>query len=112
MIDIVAMLDALEVANETHDHPPVATVEEARAHWAAIDAVHTKNLFLKDAGGAYWLIAMPAEQPLDLKALPAKIGAKRLRFAPSEDLGRLLRVQRGQYRHSRSSTTSMRRSRS
>jgi Ala-tRNA(Pro) deacylase len=95
MTDVLAMLDDLGIAAETHAHPPVLTVEEARAHWATIDARHTKNLFLKDASGAHWLVCMPADAPLDLKALPARIGSKRLRFAPPEDLERLLDVQPG-----------------
>jgi Ala-tRNA(Pro) deacylase len=95
MSDILATLDELGIAAETHAHPPVLTVEEARAHWGAIDARHSKNLFLKDAGGAYWLVCMPADAPLDLKSLPARIGSKRLRFAPAEDLERLLGVQPG-----------------
>ncbi len=95
MTDLFGQLDALGIVHETHDHPPVFTVEQSRAHWAAIDAAHTKNLLLKDAGGAYWLVVMPAEAVLDLKGLPARIGAKRLRFASADDLMRLLGVESG-----------------
>ena len=79
----------------TYGHPPVATVEEAREHWASIAAAHTKNLLLKDEGRRYWLVVMPADMPLDLKILPAVIGSKRLRFAPADDLMRLLGVSTG-----------------
>jgi Ala-tRNA(Pro) deacylase len=89
------MLGRLGIEAQTHAHAPVLTVEEARATWPAIDAAHTKNLFLKDAGGAFWLVCMPADAPLDLKALPARIGSKRLRFAPAEDLEQLLGVRPG-----------------
>jgi Ala-tRNA(Pro) deacylase len=95
MIDIAAALSALDIENHVHHHPPVLTVEEARGHWAAIDATHSKNLLLKDAAGTFWLVCMPAEAPLDLKALPAKIGSKRLRFAPAEQLPDLLGVEVG-----------------
>jgi Ala-tRNA(Pro) deacylase len=95
MTDLIAFLRALGVETETHAHPPVLTVDEARAHWAAIDAAHTKNLLLKDAGGVFWLVVMPAEATLDLKSLPARIGSKRLRFAPPEELPRLLGVETG-----------------
>jgi hypothetical protein len=80
MTDVIGMLDQLGIESQTHEHPPVLTVDEARAHWATIDAAHSKNLLLKDAGGVFWLVVMPAEKPLDLKALPARIGSKRLRF--------------------------------
>ena len=94
MTDLFDRLDALGVTHETHDHPPVFTVEESRAHWASIDAAHTKNLLLKDDRG-FWLVVMPADAPLDLKALPAKIGSRRLRFASADDLMRLLGVASG-----------------
>lgn len=86
MSELFALLDAAGVVHRTYEHPPVFTVEDARRHRAGIDAAHTKNLFLKDAAGAYWLVVMPADKPLDLKALPGKIGSKRLRFAPADQL--------------------------
>lgn len=95
MSDVLALLDSLGIAHSTHDHPPVFTVDEARGHWSAIAATHTKNLFLKDAAGRYWLVAMPAEKPLDLKSLPDKIGSKRLRFAPAEQLLDILGIAPG-----------------
>lgn len=95
MTDVLAMLDELGIESLTFDHPPVLTVDEARAHWAGIDAAHTKNLVLKDAGGDHFLVVLPAEMPLDLKSLPARIGAKRLRFAPADQLPDLLGVTSG-----------------
>lgn len=94
MTDLFARLDALGIAHHTHAHPPVFTVEESRAHWASIDAAHTKNLLLKD-DRCFWLVVMPAEAALDLKGLPVRIGSKRLRFASADDLMRLLGVQSG-----------------
>lgn len=95
MTDLFGQLQSLGLDHETHDHPPVFTVEQSRAHWAAIDAAHTKNLLLKDAGGAFWLVVAPAEATIDLKALPARIGSRRLRFASAEDLQRLLGIESG-----------------
>lgn len=95
MTDILALLESSGIASQTHHHPPVLTVAEAREHWASIDAAHTKNLLLKDEGGAYWLVCMPAEKPLDLKSLPPRIGSKRLRFAPADQLRELIGVDTG-----------------
>jgi Ala-tRNA(Pro) deacylase len=93
--DVLAMLERADIAHRTVSHPPVRTVEEARAHWADIDAQHTKNLLLKDAGNRLWLVSMPAEKPLDLKALPDRIGSKRLRFASPDQLHDVLRIAPG-----------------
>lgn len=95
MSDVLDMLDRLGIETETFAHPPVLTVEAAREHWATIDAAHTKNLVLKDAAGRCFLVVLPAEQPLDLKSLPDKIGSKRLRFAPADQLPDLLGVEAG-----------------
>ena len=35
---VAARLRELGIAYARHEHPPVATVEEAEAHWAGIDA--------------------------------------------------------------------------
>jgi Ala-tRNA(Pro) deacylase len=41
-------------------------------------------LFLKDAGGALWLVSAPTARQIDLKALPKLIGAKRLSFGSAD----------------------------
>jgi Ala-tRNA(Pro) deacylase len=86
MSDVLALLDRLGVTTVTHAHPPVYTVEEARAHSAGIAGAATKNLFLKDESRRFWLIVMPADMALDLKTLRTRIGSKRLRFASPEEL--------------------------
>jgi Co/Zn/Cd efflux system component len=50
-------------------------VEQGHAVWAGIPGVHCKNLFLKDAKARLWLVVAPADRRIDLKALPALIGA-------------------------------------
>jgi len=83
------------IAYEIIEHPPVMTVEAARSHWAALPGFGAKNLLLKDAGGRLWLVVLPAEAPVDLKALPARIGSKRLSFARPPDLAATLAVEPG-----------------
>jgi Ala-tRNA(Pro) deacylase len=47
--DLFAFLDRLGIAHCTVTHPPLFTVEEARALRGQIAGGHTKNLFLSDA---------------------------------------------------------------
>jgi Ala-tRNA(Pro) deacylase len=63
-----------------YEHPAVFTVEESQQHCAHIPGVHCKNLFLKDKKDVLWLVTAPDERVVDLKALPDKIGSKRLSF--------------------------------
>ena len=44
-------LEALGITFEPYQHPPIATAEEGDVHWSGIDAVHCKNLFLRNQKG-------------------------------------------------------------
>ncbi|MGH6649897.1 MAG: prolyl-tRNA synthetase associated domain-containing protein [Sphingopyxis sp.] len=92
---LLADLDALAIPFASFDHVAVFTVAESDAVNAAIPGVHTKNLFLKDKDGAYWLVTVPGEARVDLKALPAAIGSKRVSFGKAEDMARLLGISPG-----------------
>lgn len=90
-----ADLSSLAIPFAEHEHIAVFTVEESRLVDADIPGAHTKNLFLKDAGGAFWLVTVPAEARVDLKALPAAIGCKRVSFGKAGDMERLLGITPG-----------------
>lgn len=92
---LLADLDALAIPFAAHEHAAVFTVAESDAVNAAIPGAHTKNLFLKDAGGAFWLVTVPGESRVDLKALPAAIGCKRVSFSKAGDMQRLLGIAPG-----------------
>ncbi|MFZ9395129.1 MAG: prolyl-tRNA synthetase associated domain-containing protein [Erythrobacter sp.] len=92
---LFADLAALRIAHQRHEHIAVFTVEESRLVDADIPGAHTKNLFLKDAGGAFWLVTVPSEARVDLKALPQVIGCKRVSFGKAEDMVRLIGISPG-----------------
>jgi len=92
---LLADLAALSIAYEGHEHRAVFTVDESRDLNAQIPGNDTKNLFLKDAGGHFWLLTVPAEARVDLKALPQAIGCKRVSFGKPEDMARLLDISPG-----------------
>ncbi len=92
---LYADLQALDIPYDVVEHPAVFTVEESRAVDGDIPGAHTKNLFLKDAGGRFWLVTVPAALRADLKALPAAMGAKRVSFGKGEDMERLIGVTPG-----------------
>lgn len=92
---LAADLAALGIATETHEHEAVFTVEESAAIHAAMPGAHTKNLFLKDAGGQFWLVTVEHSLRVDLKALAGRIGAKKLSFGKAEDMEALLGIAPG-----------------
>ncbi len=86
---------ALGIVYEVHEHQPVFTVEESSRHTRHIPGAHTKNLFLKDKKGAFWLVTVPDAARVDLKALPASIGCGRVSFGSAEDMELLLGISPG-----------------
>ncbi|MEZ5680655.1 MAG: prolyl-tRNA synthetase associated domain-containing protein [Erythrobacter sp.] len=92
---LLADLASLAIPFSAHEHVAVFTVEESRKVDADIPGAHTKNLFLKDAGGDFWLVTVPARARVDLKALPAAIGCKRVSFGKADDMERLLGIAPG-----------------
>lgn len=92
---LLADLDALAIPFASYEHAAVFTVAESDQVNAAIPGAHTKNLFLKDNGGAFWLVTVPGEARVDLKVLPATIGSKRVSFGKAEDMERLLGISPG-----------------
>lgn len=93
--DMLGALRGLGLEWTLTEHAAVFTVEESAQLHQDIAGVHTKNLFLKDAGGQFWLVTAPHEARVDLKALPAAIGSRKLSFGKADDMERLLRIAPG-----------------
>ena len=93
--DLFALLDRLGVDHATLDHPPVFRVGEGHEVKAALPGGHTKNLFLKDAKDALWLVSALGDASIDLKVLHRVIGAARLSFGSAERMQAALGVTPG-----------------
>jgi len=84
---VYAKLDELGITVERYEHPPAFTVDEAREHWAAIDATHCKNLFLRNQKGTrHYLVILEASKTADLRAVSDQLGDGKLSFASPERL--------------------------
>lgn len=92
---LLADFAALGIASDVHEHAAVFTVEESADLHARIAGLHTKNLFLKDSSGMFWLVSARHDLRVDLKALAGVIGAKKLSFGKPEDMEALLGVTPG-----------------
>jgi len=94
-VGLLADLRVLAIPFAAHEHEAVFTVAESDAVHAAMPGAHTKNLFLKDKGGSFWLVTVPSDARVHLKALPAAIGCKHVSFGKAEDMERLLGITPG-----------------
>ena len=87
--------DRSGIAFQKLEHEPVFTVDESAAIHRRMPAAHTKNLFLKDKKGAFWLVVLPSDRRADLKAIAKTVGAGKFSFGKPEDMERLLHVAPG-----------------
>jgi Ala-tRNA(Pro) deacylase len=93
---LLALLDELAISYDRYDHAPVNTCEEAELAVPSVDAVQTKNLFLRDKRGRrHILLVTSCEKSVDLKAFRERCGADHLSFASPERLAKYLGVEPG-----------------
>jgi Ala-tRNA(Pro) deacylase len=93
--DLFAFLDRLGIRHTTVSHPPLFTVADSQSLRGQIPGGHTKNLFLKDKGGALFLIVADEEARIELKSIHHRIGGKRVSFGAAELLMQHLGVMPG-----------------
>ena len=88
---------SLGIATETVEHAPVFTVAESQSVKAQLPGAHSKNLFVKDKKGRFFLIVRRGTTPTSTSsALHEAIGASgRLSFGSAEQLRELLGVEPG-----------------
>jgi Ala-tRNA(Pro) deacylase len=92
---LMARLAALKIPTTTVDHAAVFTVAESDEVSRAIPGGHTKNLFLKDAKGALFLVIAEAHTAVDLKTLHKTLGCARLSFGKPDLLMEVLGITPG-----------------
>ena len=92
---LFARLDQLGIAHRSVEHPPVFTVEEAKALRGNLPGHHIKNLFLRNKKEEMWLVVALEDRAIDLKRLGEMLGAGRLSFGSAERLRKYLGVEPG-----------------
>ena len=94
--ELLKTLKALNIETTTHEHEAVFTVEESSKIKQDIPGGHTKNLFLKDKKGNFFLIVAEGTAQIKLNSVHTIIGAKgRVSFGKPEALMELLGVKPG-----------------
>ena len=92
---LFATFEALGIPFVNHHHVPVFTVEESETVTHTIAGAHTKNLFVKNRKGNYFLITVPHHKKVDLNTLAKNLGAGRFSFASGDDLVAIMGVKPG-----------------
>ena len=92
---LLARLESLGIRATTVRHPPVFTVDEAKALRGELEGAHVKNLFVRDKKGAMWLVVALEDRRIDLRALALLLGHKRFSLASEDRLRAYLGVEPG-----------------
>ncbi|MGD2186308.1 MAG: prolyl-tRNA synthetase associated domain-containing protein [Desulfobacterales bacterium] len=96
MVDLYQILAEHGIEYERYDHPAVYTVEDVKRLVPPLPAAKTKNLFLRDhKGRRHFLVIVPADKRVDIKALHGAIGSSRLSFGSANRLKKYLGVDPG-----------------
>ena len=93
--DLFKLFGELGIVHTDRGPPPVYTVDDAKALRGEIPGGHCKNLFLKDKKAQLWLVVCLEDTAVDMKSLPAIIGAARVSFGKPELLKEVLGVGPG-----------------
>ena len=90
------ILDELNIKFNYHEHPPVATINEARKYWKNIETTHCKNIFFRNhKGNKHYLVILNSEQQLDIHDLEKRLMQGKLSFASAQRLQKYLGVEQG-----------------
>ncbi|PIR02890.1 MAG: hypothetical protein COV60_03205 [Candidatus Magasanikbacteria bacterium CG11_big_fil_rev_8_21_14_0_20_43_7] len=97
MNSVEQYLQSHDITYIPHTHRAVFTCEEAEQHCADIPGLACKNLFLRNKKRSrYFLLVLPAQKKIDIKAFAEIVGEKnKLTFASADELRELLRVDPG-----------------
>jgi Ala-tRNA(Pro) deacylase len=95
-VPVLTYLQQLGIEYETYEHEPINTAEEGDRLWFGIDAVHSKNLFLRNQkGDRHYLLIVRHHKRVDLRAAANQIGDGKLSFASPQRLMAHLGVRPG-----------------
>lgn len=93
---LAAAFARLGIPWRIYRHPPVFTVDEAQRLRGEVPGAHVKNLFLRDKREQMWIVTVPEERPVDLRALRGILGSSgNPSFGSADRLRRVLGVEPG-----------------
>lgn len=94
--ELLSILNNKGYKTTTVEHEALFSVDQSRKLRGEISGAHTKNLFVKDKKGNYFLLVLEENAKIDLNRLHKIIGAKsRLSFGKPEMLMQYLGVTPG-----------------
>jgi Ala-tRNA(Pro) deacylase len=94
--ELYTILNNLNIPYEYHEHPPVATIEAAIAHWKDYNSGRCKNIFFRNhKGDRHYLVILEHLRQLNIHDLEKRLKQGKLTFASDKRLKQFLGVDPG-----------------
>jgi len=94
--ELYELLETLSIQFEYHEHPPLATIEDAKIHWKDYNSGRCKNIFLRNhKGDKHYLVILEHLRQLNIHDLEKRLKQGKLTFASDQRLMKYLGVEPG-----------------
>ncbi len=94
--ELYDLLDRLSINFEYHEHPPVATIDDAELSWKDIASGKCKNIFFRNhKGNRHYLVILEHQRQLDIHDLEKRLRQGKLTFASDQRLMKYLKLTPG-----------------
>lgn len=94
--ELYRLLESLSIQFEYHEHPPIATIEDAKIHWENYNSGRCKNIFFRNhKGDRHYLVILEHLRQLNIRDLEKKLKQGKLTFASDQRLKKYLGVEPG-----------------
>ncbi len=94
--ELYQFFEKLGISFEYHEHPPLATIEDAKIHWKDYDSGRCKNIFFRNhKGDRHYLVILEHLRQLDIHDLEKRLRQGKLTFASDQRLKKYLGVEPG-----------------
>lgn len=94
--ELYELLETLSIQLEYHEHPPLATIEDAKIHWKGYNSGRCKNIFLRNhKGDKHYLVILEHLRQLNIHDLEKRLKQGKLTFASDQRLMKYLGVEPG-----------------
>ena len=94
--ELYEILEKLAIEFEYHEHPPLATIEDARIHWKDYNSGRCKNIFFRNhKGNRHYLVILEHLSQLNIRDLEKRLKQGKLTFASDQRLMKHLGVEPG-----------------
>jgi Ala-tRNA(Pro) deacylase len=94
--ELYELFERLAIQFEYHEHPPLATIEDAKIHWKEYNSGRCKNIFFRNhKGDRHYLVILEHLRQLNIRDLEQRLRQGKLTFASDERLKKFLGIEPG-----------------